>query len=148
MDNAYFRQPPSPRSLQLSPPTRLSAAAAVRASFGPSLSAGRQLVLLLPHSHTPKPPICAGAVRLQKSCAMTGLDSAPSLSSIPLHAHLTLLITCFSTRARNSSLESSRESSAASLSFGVWRYGMTVYGWSSQRAAQTMRAVPTGGRYH
>jgi hypothetical protein len=26
---------------------------------------------------------------------MTGLDSSPSLSQIPLHAHLTLLITCF-----------------------------------------------------
>lgn len=83
MDNAYFRQPPSPRSLQLSPPTRLSAAAAVRASFGPSLSAGRQLVLLLPHSHTPKPPICAGAVRIHKAAAMTGLDSTPSLSTDP-----------------------------------------------------------------
>jgi hypothetical protein len=95
------------------PPIRLSAAAAVGASFGPFLSAGRQLVHLLPYSHPSKPPICAGAVRIHKAAAMTGLDSTPSLSSIPLHAHLTLLITCFSTRARNSSLESSRESSGA-----------------------------------
>jgi hypothetical protein len=106
-------------------------AAAGRASVGPFLSAGRQLVHLLPYSHTSKPPICAGAVRIHKAAAMTGLDSTPSLSIDPTARppdpadHLLL-----HTRARNSSLESSRESSGGLRCLaisGVYRYGMTVY---------------------
>ena len=83
-----------PRALQISPPP-ITEDGASSPSVGPFLSADRQLVHLLPYSHTSKPPICAGAVRIHKAAAMTGLYSTPSLSQIPLHAHLTLLITCF-----------------------------------------------------
>ena len=77
--DAYFQSTAIP-ALSRSPHHRLSEERASSPSVGPFLSAGRQLVHLLPYSHTSKPPICAGAVRIHKAAAMTGLDSAPSLS--------------------------------------------------------------------
>jgi len=140
-----------PRALQISPPP-ITEDGASSPSVGPFLSADRQLVHLLPYSHTSKPPICAGAVRIHKAAAMTGLYSTPSLSQIPLHAHLTLLITCFlHTRAgppASNRVVSPPEYCAVSLSRLSGLREIRDDCLSSQRAAQIMCAVRLGGSYH